>query len=162
MRILSFAGGLLCLAPFAACDESTICATPACDLGSVSEQQPPLTASDADDTGAFVRYVHATISLEAPFAMQDWCVNVSLVTKSSIDAQGVFCLSQFETAPNALLANLRCDPESDEALVVTVEDIDYEGSGDWSDGCGAFGCTRSIACDQRVTELSLTIPIGKP
>ncbi len=154
------ASGLLCLVPTMGCDGVTIiddaCAAADCIDG---RPQPLRPQPPVELTGSDARYVHATIAVDAPFAMADWCVNVSLVSKARFEATGLFCLSQFEAGDNALLANLKCDPSHHQTLVVTVEDVDHAG-GDWDDNCGALGCFASVTCADAINTLDLGIAVG--
>lgn len=144
--------------PFAACDAETTEACEDCEVETLP-QDLPVKAPPVELTGADARYVHATLGLEAPFAMRDWCVNVSLVSKGDIDATGLFCLSQFESGDNELLANLKCDPSHSQTLVVTIEDVEYDG-GDWGDECGALGCFAQIDCREPINVLDLVLEVA--
>lgn len=162
MRRFILASGLLCLTPVMGCDNATntddACAETADCLDSQPQTLPP-KAPPVELTGADARYVHATIAVDAPFAMTDWCVNVSLVSKANIEATGLFCRSQFEAGDEALLANLKCDPSHHQTLVVTVEDVDHAG-GDWNDNCGALGCFASVQCSDAINMIDLAIAVG--
>lgn len=158
MRHFVIAAGISCFGSVAACDVSA--GDPVGDdaLSSVTpgdHAQTPL----AEETGANERYVHATIAMTSPFQLEDWCVNVSLVSKSRIQALGIFCASEFESGDNELLANLRCEPGKTETLVVSVEGLAPPNLPEWKSGCSELGCRQTVECRDTVNETHVAVPL---